>query len=58
MGAPESGPSDKGKMAGKAGAVGEKLSRGIEMRSVIASGQEPSRTERIRRGGSPFTAAA
>jgi len=38
MGAPESDPSDKGKMAGKAGAAPEMCTRGIETESVIASG--------------------
>jgi hypothetical protein len=38
MGTPESGPSDKGEMAGSAGAVRERRKRGIETRPTIASG--------------------
>ena len=38
MGVPESGPSDKGKIAGRAGAAPEKRTRGIETESAIASG--------------------
>ena len=38
MGEPESGPSDKGKIAGGAGAAPEKRTRGIETDSAIASG--------------------
>jgi threonine synthase len=38
MGVPESDPSDKGKVAGGAGAAPEKRTRGIETNSAIASG--------------------
>ena len=54
MGTPESGPSDEGQMAGRAGAVRKWRKRGIETRPTIASGQEPLQAGRYRCRGSPL----